>query len=96
MEDTGKELSPEEKLAEKLRRQKMQEESDLELAKEAFGITDSELSTKEELDELKNSLVTKILQQQVREFVKKSQKLTIKLTIKLLFTEIFQFCNFFG
>ncbi|XP_072258635.1 eukaryotic translation initiation factor 3 subunit J [Pyxicephalus adspersus] len=33
------ELSPEEQLAEKLRLKKLQEEADLELAKEAFGVT---------------------------------------------------------
>ena len=35
------ELSPEEQLAEKLRQQKLAEESDLEIAKDAFGKEDS-------------------------------------------------------
>ncbi len=33
-----KELTPEEQIAEKLRQQKLQEESDLELAKDTFGV----------------------------------------------------------
>ncbi|CAH2089809.1 unnamed protein product [Euphydryas editha] len=36
------ELTPEQKLAEKLRRQKLQEESDLRLAMETFGITEGQ------------------------------------------------------
>jgi len=39
-EDRIKELSPEEQLEEKLKNQRLQEESDLELAKEAFGVTE--------------------------------------------------------
>jgi translation initiation factor 3 subunit J len=35
--DEEEELTPEQQLAEKLKVQKMQEEADLELAKEAFG-----------------------------------------------------------
>ncbi|KAL4660674.1 eukaryotic translation initiation factor 3 subunit J-A-like [Arapaima gigas] len=37
----NKELTPEEQLAEKLRVKKLQEDSDLELAKEAFGVTNN-------------------------------------------------------
>jgi len=40
MEEENKELTPEEEMEEKLRRQKLQEESDLELAKDAFGVSD--------------------------------------------------------
>lgn len=36
-------LTPEEELAEKLKRQRLQEQSDLELAKEAFGNTKKNL-----------------------------------------------------
>jgi hypothetical protein len=37
-------LTPEEELAEKLKRQRLQEQSDLELAKEAFGNTKKPLN----------------------------------------------------
>lgn len=37
MEKVAENLTPEEKLAEKLRQQKLQEESDLRLAMETFG-----------------------------------------------------------
>jgi len=40
MAEENKELSPEEEMEEKLRRQRLQEESDLELAKDAFGVID--------------------------------------------------------
>ncbi|XP_072320604.1 eukaryotic translation initiation factor 3 subunit J-B [Eucyclogobius newberryi] len=41
MQQNQEELSPEELIAEKLRVQKLQEESDLELAKDAFGVSTS-------------------------------------------------------
>lgn len=63
-------LSPEEILAEKLEKQRLQEESDLRLAKEAMGITDGSsasspldnlsLNTKEDFDEFKKGLVTRL------------------------------------
>ncbi|EFX81492.1 hypothetical protein DAPPUDRAFT_224268 [Daphnia pulex] len=63
-------MTPEERIAEKLRRQKLVEESDFEMAKETFGITGS-LPTegsideanplsKEEFSEFKNNLVKKL------------------------------------
>jgi len=39
-EEQNRKLSPEEEIAEKLRQQRLQEESDLQLAKEAFGISE--------------------------------------------------------
>nr|SVE85936.1 EOG090X0OQM [Daphnia pulicaria] len=63
-------MTPEERIAEKLRRQKLVEESDFEMAKETFGITDSlptegsideaNPSSKEEFSEFKNNLVKKL------------------------------------
>nr|CAG4635249.1 EOG090X0OQM [Alona affinis] len=60
-------MTPEERMAEKLKRQKLVEESDFELAKETFGISSREGSiddadpfTKEEFAELKNNLVKKL------------------------------------
>lgn len=66
-------MSDEDKLAEKLRLQRVQEEADLQLALETFGVTDKDLvkggvidgaqpSNKEELDAFKNELVKKITQ----------------------------------
>lgn len=61
-------MTPEQIQAEKLRRQKLQEESDFEVAKEMLGLTDEELSvdrfnpkTKEEFVEFKDALCKKIL-----------------------------------
>ncbi|KAM6979648.1 eukaryotic translation initiation factor 3 subunit J-B [Aplochiton taeniatus] len=65
------ELTPEEQLAEKLRVKKLQEEADLELAKEAFGITTSNNvtgidamcpSTKDDFTEFEKLLKEKISQ----------------------------------
>nr|SVE76820.1 EOG090X0OQM [Daphnia longispina] len=63
-------MTPEERIAEKLRRQKLVEESDFEMAKETFGITGSlptegsideaNPSSKEEFVEFKNNLVKKL------------------------------------
>nr|CAG4644527.1 EOG090X0OQM [Lepidurus arcticus] len=62
-------LSPEERMAEKLRLQKIQEEADLELAKEAFGIADqsregsidyAKPKTKDEFAELGKALSKKV------------------------------------
>ncbi|XP_076322507.1 eukaryotic translation initiation factor 3 subunit j isoform X2 [Tachypleus tridentatus] len=69
-EEEKKELTPEEIYAEKLKQREMQEESDLELAKDVFGekeisqrIIDSmSPSSKEEFDEFRKALVTKITQ----------------------------------
>ncbi|XP_045777433.1 eukaryotic translation initiation factor 3 subunit J [Maniola jurtina] len=67
--DKEEELTPEQKLAEKLRRQKLQEESDLRLALETFGITEVGGSgkldsfnptTKEEFTEFADLLTKKI------------------------------------
>ncbi|XP_041984608.1 eukaryotic translation initiation factor 3 subunit J [Aricia agestis] len=62
------ELTPEQKLAEKLRRQKLQEESDLRLALETFGVTEGGAgkldmfnpTTKEEFTEFSDLLCKKI------------------------------------
>ncbi|XP_041754993.2 eukaryotic translation initiation factor 3 subunit J-A-like [Coregonus clupeaformis] len=68
------ELTPEQQLAEKLKVQKMQEEADLELAKEAFGISGGSTtnnvsgieamcpSSKEDFTEFEKLLKVKILQ----------------------------------
>lgn len=68
--DAERELTPEEEMSQKLRDQKMQEEADLELAKEAFGITEVlpgvktidnfEPKTKEEFAELASMIVEKL------------------------------------
>lgn len=62
-------LTPEEKRAEMLRRQRLQEEADLRLAMETFGVTDSSKSldtvnpdTKEEFDQFGEALMLKISQ----------------------------------
>ncbi|XP_026058768.1 eukaryotic translation initiation factor 3 subunit J-A-like [Carassius auratus] len=62
------ELTPEEELAEKLRVKKLQEDSDLELAKEAFGVVSNNVtgidamspSTKEDFTEFERLLKEKI------------------------------------
>nr|CAG4638908.1 EOG090X0OQM [Cyclestheria hislopi] len=71
-------LTPEERMAEKLRRQKLVEEADLELAKETFGfsdkvlregsIDDAEPHSKEGFLELKNNLIKKLQSLSSREF----------------------------
>ncbi|XP_037268493.2 eukaryotic translation initiation factor 3 subunit j isoform X2 [Rhipicephalus microplus] len=59
-------LTPEEEQAEKLRRQRMQEEADLQLAKEAFGLTESDgidslqPVTRDDFDNLRKALATKL------------------------------------
>nr|CAG4637570.1 EOG090X0OQM [Ceriodaphnia reticulata]SVE73367.1 EOG090X0OQM [Ceriodaphnia reticulata] len=62
-------MTPEERIAEKLRRQKLVEDADFELAKETFGISgsprdgsidDANPSSKEEFTEFKSNLVKKI------------------------------------
>ncbi|XP_063221431.1 LOW QUALITY PROTEIN: eukaryotic translation initiation factor 3 subunit J [Bacillus rossius redtenbacheri] len=66
--ETQKELTPEEIAAEKLRQQKLQEESDLLIAKETFGVTIDPNATgidamnpitKEEFDEFQDALSKK-------------------------------------
>ncbi|KAL1422098.1 hypothetical protein MTO96_003905 [Rhipicephalus appendiculatus] len=59
-------MTPEEEQAEKLRRQRMQEEADLQLAKEAFGLTESDgidslqPVTRDDFDNLRKALATKL------------------------------------
>lgn len=59
-------LTPEEEQAEKLRRQRMQEEADLQLAKEAFGLTESDgidnlqPVTRDDFDNLRKALAAKL------------------------------------
>uniref|UniRef100_G3ML91 Eukaryotic translation initiation factor 3 subunit J n=1 Tax=Amblyomma maculatum TaxID=34609 RepID=G3ML91_AMBMU len=59
-------LTPEEEQAEKLRRQRMQEEADLQLAKEAFGLTDSDgidtlqPVTRDDFDNFRKALAAKL------------------------------------
>jgi len=69
-DEEQKELSPEEIAAEKLRQLKMQEDADLELAKEAFGVKDDEPQgvidafkpeTKEDFEKFAELLTKKIL-----------------------------------
>jgi len=68
-ENNNKELTPEEALEEKLRRQRLQEESDLEIAKDMLGIEDIpgqktidnfNPMNKEEFQELSNMIVQKL------------------------------------
>lgn len=69
------ELTPEQKLAEKLRAQKLQEESDLRLAMETFGVTEANIgkidgfqpSTKAEFTEFADLLTKKICLYKARE-----------------------------
>ncbi|UYV67317.1 EIF3J [Cordylochernes scorpioides] len=62
-------MTPEEQMAEKLRLRKLQEESDFEMARETFGLTEAPSSdsfesqnpsTKEEFDEFKKLVVDKL------------------------------------
>lgn len=60
-------LTAEEEMSERLERQRLQEESDLSLAKEAFGISDNAtgldalpLNTKEDFEAYKKSLVSRL------------------------------------
>ncbi|XP_029494899.1 eukaryotic translation initiation factor 3 subunit J-A [Oncorhynchus nerka] len=74
LEEEEEELTPEQQLAEKLKVQKMQEEADLELAKEAFGMSGGSTtnnvsgidamcpSSKEDFTEFEKLLKVKILQ----------------------------------
>ncbi|XP_050550877.1 eukaryotic translation initiation factor 3 subunit J [Spodoptera frugiperda] len=69
------ELTPEQKLAEKLRAQKLQEESDLRLAMETFGVTEANIgkidgfqpTTKAEFTEFADMLTKKICLYKARE-----------------------------
>lgn len=77
MEEENRELTPEEEMEEKLRRQRLQEEADLEIAKDAFGITDVPVVpgqktidnfapiNKEEFLELSNMIVQKFTKLEV-------------------------------
>uniref|UniRef100_A0A0A9WGR7 Eukaryotic translation initiation factor 3 subunit J n=1 Tax=Lygus hesperus TaxID=30085 RepID=A0A0A9WGR7_LYGHE len=57
-DEMDKEMTAEEKLAEKLKHQKLQEESDLTLAKEVFGVLGtSGLESKEDFDKLKEEIL---------------------------------------
>jgi len=70
--EAARELTPEEEMAEKMKAQKMQEESDLELAKEAFGVMEAVVlpgqrtidnftpTNKEEFAELSKMIVQKL------------------------------------
>jgi len=73
IEEENKILSPEEALAARMEGQRLQEESDLQLAREAFGISDAPaaapvgptidnlvVSTKEDFDELRSMLVKRL------------------------------------
>jgi len=70
LEEAERELTPEEKLAAKLEAQRLQEESDLQLAREAFGVTDPlpngpsidnmTVSNHQEFEELRSLLVKKL------------------------------------
>lgn len=58
-------MTPEEKLAEKLRLQKIQEESDLRTAMDTFGVTEIDAAqpkTKAELTELADAISKKVSQ----------------------------------
>ncbi|XP_054719634.1 eukaryotic translation initiation factor 3 subunit J-like [Uloborus diversus] len=68
LEIDKKDLTPQERLAQKLKQQKLQEEADLQLAKETFGVTDTVEgidsmvpSSREEFDNFRKLLVEKIL-----------------------------------
>ncbi|XP_035221342.1 eukaryotic translation initiation factor 3 subunit J-like [Stegodyphus dumicola] len=68
LEQEKKDLTPQERHAQKLKQQKLQEEADLELAKETFGVTDTvedidkRPSSKEDFDNFRKLLVEKIHQ----------------------------------
>lgn len=53
-------LTPDEQLKEKLARQKLQEESDLKVALESFGVNDYSLECKEDMDKFRTTLVEKM------------------------------------
>lgn len=68
LEPEKKDLTPQERLAQKLKQQKLQEEADLELAKETFGVSESEQSidqikpsSREDFEIFRKILVEKIL-----------------------------------
>ncbi|XP_014253617.1 eukaryotic translation initiation factor 3 subunit J-like [Cimex lectularius] len=56
-EEEEVQLTREEILAEKLKRQKLQEESDLNIAKEVFGVLPSGIESKEDYDKLKEKVL---------------------------------------
>lgn len=67
MKESQRNMTAEEALADKLYRQKLQEESDLKLAKEAIGISDAaesiegaQLSSREDFEEFRKTLVSKL------------------------------------
>jgi len=67
LETDKKDLTPQERLANKLKQQKLQEEADLQLAKETFGVADVEQgidqmqpSSKEDFDNFRKLLIEKI------------------------------------
>ncbi|GFU30379.1 eukaryotic translation initiation factor 3 subunit J-A [Nephila pilipes] len=69
LETENKDLTPQERLAYKLKQQKLQEEADLQLAKETFGVTDTVTSidqmhptSKEDFESFRKLLVDKITQ----------------------------------
>lgn len=75
LDDDDELLTEEQKLSEKLRLQKVQEEADLRVAMDTFGVTDSDLvargggvidnakpTNREELETFREDLVKKILQ----------------------------------
>ncbi|XP_071038030.1 eukaryotic translation initiation factor 3 subunit J [Parasteatoda tepidariorum] len=67
-EQPSKDLTPQERLAHKLKQQKLQEEADLQLAKETFGVIENDTdsidnfqpSSKEDFDKFRKLLVDKI------------------------------------
>jgi len=69
LEEENRELTPEEEIEEKLRRQRLQEEADLQLAKDTFGVVDVPVqktidnfipSNRDEFLELSNMIVQKL------------------------------------
>jgi len=75
LEEDDRDLTPEEQMEEKLRRQRLQEESDLELAKDAFGVIDIPgqktidnfmPSNKDEFLELSSMIVQKLAKLELR------------------------------
>lgn len=56
----GQPMSAEDQVLEKLARRKLQEESDLKVALESFGVDDYSLECKEDMDKFRNHLVEKM------------------------------------
>ncbi|BES90303.1 Eukaryotic translation initiation factor 3 subunit G-1 [Nesidiocoris tenuis] len=84
------EMTPEEKLAEKLRVQQLQEESDLSLAKEVFGVLGkSALESKEDFDSLKDE-VLKLTADAVKNtnFANFTEEMVHSLTVHLTSSDI--------